>query len=292
MRGLLGLVVALGACGGDPAKLPDACVGTCDAPADRDAALAMCGARACGPDGIGGTCGTCAAGTFCSSAGACRADQLEWSGIEWKVRSGTGGPGPNTWDPRNVSVDDQGRLHLSIAYRDGKWTTAEILTTQPYGFGRYEWFVDGQLDQLDRNIVLGLFTYTTAAVGPDGTNEIDIEIARWGNSSYDPLNYNVWPAVTGYSPTGTDLPMTLFGTHTTHRFDWRTDSIEFGSYHGFRTDNVNPIGTWSYAPADNTIRIPQAPVPLHLNLWLFQGMAPANGAGVEIVVPEFHFTAL
>jgi hypothetical protein len=279
-------LLLLAACQRDDAAVADAAI---DAPVD--VAVADCTGRVCGPDGVGGSCGTCAAATFCSSAGACRADQLEWSGLIWKPRSGTGGPGPNQWDPRNISVDELGRLHLSIEFRDGMWTTAEIWTPDSFGFGRYQWFVEGTLDQLDRNIVLGLFTYPPASVGPDTTNEIDIEIARWGNALYDPLNFNVWPAQTGYAPTGMTFPMTLSGTNTTHRFEWRTDSIAFGSYHGFRSDNANPIGMWTYAPVDNTVRIPQAPVPLHINFWLFQGSAPANGQRADVVIHELTHTA-
>jgi len=39
-------------------------------------------------------------------------------------------------------------------------------------------------ERFDRNVVLGLFLYGPAAgIGGDGTNEIDIEYAFWGNAS-------------------------------------------------------------------------------------------------------------
>ena len=41
--------------------------------------------------------------------------------------------------------------------------------------------VNGRLDQLDDNVTLGLFSYPTGDVGPDGTHEIDLEFARWGD---------------------------------------------------------------------------------------------------------------
>jgi hypothetical protein len=70
-------------------------------------------------------------GSFLMTTGAAEPTPLKFAGLEWTVKHGPAmGPGPNTWDRRNVWVDDQGRLHLQIARRDGKWTCAELSTTQ------------------------------------------------------------------------------------------------------------------------------------------------------------------
>ena len=60
-----------------------------------------------------------------------------------------------------------------------------VSNSQPkcLGFGRYQFQVIGRIDQLDPNVVLGLFKYPTPDVGPDGTNEIDIEFAQWGRAT-------------------------------------------------------------------------------------------------------------
>jgi hypothetical protein len=38
--------------------------------------------------------------------------------------------------------------------------------------------------------------------------------------------------------------------------------------------------------------IPQQPTPVRINLWLFRGMAPFDGAEVEIIISQFAFTPI
>ena len=109
-----------------------------------------------------------------------QAATIEFSGYEWTVRSGRGGPGPNLWEETNVWVDASAALHLKIAHREGKWSCAEVTLQKRLGFGSYEFQIKGLIDRLDDNVVLGLFNYPTRDMGPDGTHEIDIEFARWG----------------------------------------------------------------------------------------------------------------
>src|SRR3954470_12292542 len=91
---------------------------------------------------------------------------IRFSGYDWHIRSDQGAPGDNTWAADNVWLDHQGHLHLKLAYRDGQWTCAEIALTRRLGFGRYEFWVGGRIDRLDKNVVLGLFNYTTPDIGP------------------------------------------------------------------------------------------------------------------------------
>jgi len=55
--------------------------------------------------------------------------QIEFSGYTWNVKAceTRAGPGPNYFsdDPADVWVDDQGRLHLRIVQRDGRWLQHE-----------------------------------------------------------------------------------------------------------------------------------------------------------------------
>jgi len=300
MGRLLGsLVVLLSACGSPratPDPMRDAASNIDDASTIVDASASCvpaCLGRTCGDDGCGSVCGTCDTTLTCAPNGQCvERTTLDWAGVHWLIRKGGGGPGPNTWDPRNVWVDADDTLHLKLAHRDGVWTCAELTASTGFGFGRFQWWVEGAIDRLDPNVVLGLFTYPTSQVGPDGTNEIDIEMARWGNASNPPLNYTVWPATAGTASTTQPSPMVLSGTYTTHRFRWAADRIDFTSLHGFRDDDLNPIATWSFAPADAAHQVPQAPVPLHLNLWLFQGQPPTDSAEVEIKLHAFAYAPL
>ncbi len=232
-----------------------------------------------------------------------QAQVIRFSGFDWQVRgAGLGGPGPNAWDPANVWVDQAGALHLKIApvkitSGQTEWRCAELSTTRRFGFGRFEFQVTGRIDTLDRNVVLGIFTYPTPDVGKDGTNEIDIEFARWGNATAHNGSYTVYPAE-GTAPADNHYAFrfALSGNTTTHMFNWSSSQISYRSVHGNPTPRPSTLNTqpreiarWHYSPADPRL-IPQQPVPVHINLWLFHGRPPADGRPVEIIVRRFTYT--
>lgn len=219
---------------------------------------------------------------------------IKFSGYDWYVKEGSAlGPGANEWSSGNVWVDTEGQLHLRISYNPTtqKWECAEVWTTTNMGFGKYEWFISGRIDQLDRNVVLGLFNYPTGLRYPDGTNEIDIEFSKWGNENANIGNFVVWPAklISGYSRWSATFPVSLTGNYTTHRFNWTAGSIAFQSLHGWRTNDENLIYAKTFAPSPKKARnyIPQQSFPVHINLWLVGGKAPSNNLPVEVVINKF-----
>lgn len=218
------------------------------------------------------------------------ATDIEFGGYIWAVRSGRGGPGPNTWDEKNVWVDTSNHLHLKISQRDGKWSSAEITTRKRLGFGRYQFQVTSRLDQFDDNVVLGLFNYPTSDVGPDGTHEIDIEFARWGKAKNPMGNFTVWPAEKGLKQVSESFPFTLTDDQTTHRFIWSGEQVRFRSLRGHRDDQRQEIKAWVYAPNEASAHLSQQPMPVHINLWLFKGLAPKNSLEVEVILHDFRFT--
>jgi hypothetical protein len=218
------------------------------------------------------------------------ATTISFAGYSWDVRSGAGNPGSNQWNPNNVFVDANGALHLKITNVNGVWQCAEVTMTQRLGFGTYEFDVTGPIDRLDPNIVLGLFDYPTPDVGPDGTNEIDIEYSRWGNPNNQPGNYTVWPAVAGFEPATHSFSFAQTSNQSTQRFSWTRYSVSFSSLNGYLGGTLPSFTQWTYRPVDWTNRIPQKPLPVHLNLWLFQGHAPTNAQPVEIVITGFRYT--
>lgn len=220
---------------------------------------------------------------------------IQFSGYEWTVRdqgSNLSGPGPNVWDGSNVWVDESGDLHLKLTHAEDGWHSAEVTMTQYLGFGMYQFQVIGSIDQLDPNVVLGLFNYPTEDVGTDGTNEIDIEFARWGNPAAPIGNFTVWPAQTGIEQTSKSFPVELNGTYTTHRFIWQSQQIFFQSLHGHTDDNGNEFANWLYRPDEPFAHISQHPMPIHINLWLFQGQPPMDGNEVEIIIHNFFFDSM
>ncbi len=232
-----------------------------------------------------------------------RADKnIEFGGLRWNVRDEkSSGPGPNSWNPANVWLDENGWLHLKIAppARAGElWQCAEIYTDETYGFGRYQWQIVGHPDGFDPQVVLGLFNYPAPATGADanvvdGTNEIDIEFSRWGHPNYSNGNYTIWPAVPNNGDKLSDsiaktFEFKLGDINSTHSFDWSPLGVEFWSRDGLE-EGGTMRGHWRYVSPRPQQEIPQQPLPLHLNLWLAGGKAPRDGKGVEIVVRSFSF---
>ena len=106
-----------------------------------------------------------------------QAQTIRWAGHTWKVTSG-GMAGVAPGDPSNVDFNPDGYLHLQITKREGKWTAAELFTTDTMGFGTYQWVIQGDVYNMDQTTVLGLFTYgPTVHMGVDAENEIDIEFS-------------------------------------------------------------------------------------------------------------------
>lgn len=226
-------------------------------------------------------------GSVPSSPGA---STIVFSGYTWSVRNSTGQPGPNTFSPQNVWVDAQGFLHLKIAHTSAGWTTAEVFTTQSLGFGSYQFQIQGHPETLDDNVVLGFFPYTTPATGPDGTNEIDIEFATWGGQQTQHGNWTIWPAQLGPTRSTQSFDASLNTGLSTHRFTWGPNSVSFRAMAGLTDANVGQYAQWTFAPTNPTQAIAQVALPLHINLWLFNGNAPKDANEVEMVVTSFKFS--
>ncbi|HEY4104583.1 MAG TPA: hypothetical protein VGM44_11865, partial [Polyangiaceae bacterium] len=193
--------------------------------------------------------------------------------------------------PNNVSVDENGYLHLKITNNGGTWTAAEIFSSDKLGFGTYQWQVDGPIDKFDQNVVLGLFPYGPAAgIGADGTNEIDIEYAFWGHPTGTNGDWTDYPN-SGKTIGEKSYKFSLNGgTFSTSRFIWSSSSIQNFLINGFEpvTSTNNLLNSWTYAPTDPSTNIPQQAMPLGMNLWCFDA-PPSDGKNVEVVVRDFEF---
>src|SRR4051794_12555119 len=82
------------------------------------------------------------------------AQTVTWSGRSWKVTSGHMA-GVALGNPGNVTIDAHGYLHLQIVRQDGKWTAAELFTTENLGFGTYQWIVEATCTRWTRRLCLG-----------------------------------------------------------------------------------------------------------------------------------------
>ena len=209
---------------------------------------------------------------------------ISFANRNWTVKASGGalwGPGPNNFsdDAKNVWVDGEGKLHLAITFEGGVWRCAEVILQNSLGYGSYRFTIDSPVDNLDPNVVLGLFTWNDSPAY--NHRELDIEFSRWGSAT-DPTNaqYVVqpytgsanlqrWTQQPGYAPSS-------------HSFRWTSRSVVFQS-----SAFGNAYAQWSYT------RRAGIPKPggeqARINLWLFRGAPPANSQPVEVVIGKFEF---
>jgi len=191
--------------------------------------------------------------TSVHSAEICGRSTFTWKGISWESKdSGTAqwGPGPNFWDKNNVCVNDYGHLVLKITNTGGVWKCGEVHSPSTYALGTYTWKTVTDFTQQDKNIVTGLFQYPNYN-NPYALKEFDIEFARWGYNTVNPVWYTVWAGTkhgrdylianggTSYTAQGQSFQVgynqVLTGTYTTHRFSRGNGFIVYESFHDHTT---------------------------------------------------------
>jgi hypothetical protein len=153
---------------------------------------------------------------------------LHWSGYDWWVKKSSSpvGPGPNYFSDstNNVFLDAQGRLHLRITQVSNQWQCAELVMQRTLGHGAYAFHLGSPVDALDRNIVLGLFTWSDQPAF--NHREIDFEAGRWA----DPADYqNAQFVVQPYDSPGHLIRYRIppSATNSISSFDWQTNAISF-----------------------------------------------------------------
>ena len=249
------------------------------------------------------------AGAFLTLAtlGACSlatAATITWKGQVWDVTGaepiGAPSGGQINGNANNVTVDANGYLHVKITQSGSTFTGAQLFTQKNLGFGTYQFQIEGDLANLEKGVVLGLFPYgPTAGIGVDGENEIDIEFSKWNDTgSGNNADFTYYPQTghgdSNYTPSFEHNFFINFGgaTQTTSRIEWTSTSINSTVMTGFQ-----PIGTTAnvvspndyYAPSNPSVKIPQQALPLGINLWTY-GSKPTRA--LDIVIRDFTFVPL
>jgi hypothetical protein len=220
--------------------------------------------------------------------------QLSWMEHEWTLTNG-GMAGVARGRPSNVYVDSNGYLHLMITKKRRSVTAAELFSNDNMGFGTYQWEIQGAVDNMDPHAVLGLFPYGPEhGIGRDGENEIDIEFSRWGNTLCGGAcnaDFNVYPS-TGHFAVGStedDFNVNLSGGNlVTARLSWSSTSITETVMSGLQPlgTTQNMLQTWTFAPPDYLVRIPQQPVPVGMNLWCYKKRVASSQA---VIIQSFQY---
>ncbi|MEK7720157.1 MAG: hypothetical protein AAB347_11230 [Bacteroidota bacterium] len=211
---------------------------------------------------------------------------LTFSGYSWLVENSaemTEGPGPNFFSDskENVWFDQNGRLHLKIINRNNKWYCAKVTMIKSLSYGRYVFYLDSRIDNFDKNVVAGLFSYRT------DLQEIDIEFSRWGTAGNKNAQYSVQPSYLAGNKNA--FGMNLTGTQSTHWFNWQKNQIDFASIRGHSSSlpsAANILQQWQY----NGSNIPtDSNETVKINLWLYQGIPPSDQQEAEMVISGFEF---
>lgn len=225
-----------------------------------------------------------------AAATATHAERLRFSGYDFKIKKGNGmGPGPNDWATSQAFVDGRGRLHLRFSKKKGRWLAGEVQSVSRLGYGTYEIEFEGDIAGQDKNVVFGFFNYPAADVGPDATNEIDIEFARWGMSNSKPLNYTVWPVKPGLKNAHKVFSFPKGHGRSIHRFTWKPGRVIYHS-RALRDDgSVAKETSWAYKPKNPGNRVSSSPMSIYFNLWGFRGQAPSDDRPVEVIINRFSF---
>jgi hypothetical protein len=221
--------------------------------------------------------------------------RLNFSGYSWFTRSSTEPEGPleNIFGGNSgtVTLNPDKSLTLRILDRGDKRLAAEVWSLKKFGYGTYIFRLRESPAELDKGLVLGLFTYS-----PDPASnhsEIDLEFSAWGSRSK--------PVQGQYVMQPYDVPgnMVFFDISrvkgpASYSFTWTPQRVEFLSWLGHgpaplpNTEGI--IHAWLFNDPKG-IPLPGS-ASVHMNLYLVKGAAGTLGQGRrEITVDSFEFNS-
>ena len=200
---------------------------------------------------------------------------INWKGQDWHLIGGKSDPGDNYWNKTGAWIDDQNRLHLTVVKDKGIWKCTALKSQYTYLYGTFTWTVASPVYTFDKNSVVGLFTYL------NDSQELDIETTRWGKPRAKKLWYSVQPAKIEGNTQGYQVPLSITGTNTIYRIEWKPTYVRFTSMQ----ENGEIIADFNYT---NVSGIPQQPENVMMNLWLLA--PPSDGKNIELIVSDFTIT--
>jgi hypothetical protein len=238
-----------------------------------------------------------------------------FSGYYWKIKNSLGnsvGPGPNKFSGSsdNIWLDQDGMLHLKITKYNNIWYCSEVISVKEFGYGTYVFTTASDLSTFNEKTVLGLFCWNDYSFQSQANSEVDIEFARWNNTSDSLLlTYSVQP-VWFDNPTPyierskrPRIPVSAVKGLSTHVYKWTADSIRWESYTGDQYPGGKQIASWTFLKNNISRRklegskvsdpvvipAPEDSTNVRFNLWLLHGQAPSNGKEQEAVIKSFRF---
>jgi hypothetical protein len=207
---------------------------------------------------------------------------IHFSGYDWAVqaaesdRAGGGSP----YDPANAWTDQKGYLHLRMALLNGRWTCAEVNLTRSLGYGTYT-FVVGDTSHLSPAAVLGMYTLDLGGT-TDSSNELDIEVSRWGNPTGRNAQYVVQPF---YVPQNV-FRFTAPAGVLTHTLRWEPGVASFQTTLGSTTKPGGKIVSSHLFTSE--IPTPATETP-YIDLFDFHHSFAGEQRPSEVVIEKFEY---
>lgn len=224
--------------------------------------------------------------------------RIQFSSYTWTVRQTAAPEGPmnNYFSGKDISVilNPDSSLTLRVEKGEEYWNAAEVYLTKRLGYGTYIFRLRTPPSKLDKNLVLGFFTYSPNKAY--NHSEIDIEFSAWGSARIPVLGqYVVQPYDNPNNMVSFDIAKVK--GQASYSFTWSAERIEFTSWHGYgpqpvpNTDEI--IHSWVYNDPSG-IPKPGREV-VHMNLYLTTGGKISDGAGpagsglTSITIDSFEF---
>jgi hypothetical protein len=207
-------------------------------------------------------------------------------------------PGPNYYSNAedHVWVDNRGFLNLTIQENEfGQWLCSSVKSIQIARYGIHRFKIIGNLEDLDKNVVVGMFLYRVDPMQPEQRAEVDIELSSWGFPKDTPegtinassnVHYVLWepwididsPKVQSSDSFWMNMPR---GTHTTHELTWHPKTLSFMSYHGHSPTNPNKKVARFFELSNvkyDSWALPKEDEKMHLliNFWIHESDHPSD----------------
>jgi hypothetical protein len=208
---------------------------------------------------------------------------IHFSGFDWNVRAASSDRGgePNTYDPENVWVDQNGFLHLRMQQHNGVWSCAELSLVRSLGYGSYR-FVVQDTGHFTPSAVLGLYTADDLRTD-DVRSELDIELSRWGLPNSKNAQFVVQPF---YIPENVSRFMAPAGV-LTHMFRWDPGRASFRTVRGSSISPGQP--TVSEHTFNSGIPTP-ANETVHIDLYDYHHSKSSLQQPAEVVIEKFEYS--
>ncbi|MBV8816932.1 MAG: hypothetical protein JO022_01175 [Acidobacteriaceae bacterium] len=200
---------------------------------------------------------------------------VTFSGYEWRLRTAPSSRGgPNVYSPSNISVDENGAMHLRISKTGNEWSCAEASLTRNLGYGTYQFVVHG-LAELQPAAVLGMFTYDYAG-GAQHNREMSIEISRWGDPAKKNAQYVLEPYYVAANVHRFDAPAGIL----TFSLHWEHNRAAFRTQRGPAVVSEHVFTAGVPSPGIESIRVA---------LFVYDKAVVRLRHPVEIVIERFTY---